>query len=266
MCGKALPFRSRRYLVSARLRLAYLGVASAKFKRVVSESRRLSAHQAAKPQTGPMTQSLHEIVNSYNADAPLVEASTIPSSWYTDQRIFELEKETVFTKSWQVAARIDQLIKSGDYVTTEIGDEPIVIVRGNDNQLRGFFNVCRHHAAAVMIEREGHANQMRCPYHGWTYSLEGGLKGTPDFNEVCSFDRAENGLIPIQIAVWKKWVFARLRGQVRPLNESDAELAEFIGAELIEQFGNLDVESLHWFQRRSYRLNCNGKVFVDNCP
>jgi choline monooxygenase len=211
-----------------------------------------------------MTQSLREIVNVYNADALLAEASTIPSSWYTDQRIFELEKETVFTKSWQVAARIDQLIKSGDYVTTEIGDEPIVIVRGNDNQLRGFFNVCRHHAAAVMTEREGHANQMRCPYHGWTYSLEGELKGTPDFNDVCSFDRAENGLIPIQIAVWKKWVFARLAGQSQPLNESDAELARFIGAELTEQFGNLDLENLHWFERRSYNLNCNWKVFVDN--
>ncbi len=211
-----------------------------------------------------MDSSLEGIIDSYNPAAPLAEASTIPSPWYTDQRIFELEKETVFTRSWQVAARIDQLIKSGDYVTTEIGDEPIVIVRGNDNQLRGFFNVCRHHAAAVMTEREGHANQMRCPYHGWTYSLEGGLKGTPDFNEVCSFDRAENGLIPIQIAVWKKCVFARLGGQVRPLNESDAELAEFIGAELIEQFGNLDLENLHWFERRSYRLNCNWKVFVDN--
>ena len=64
-----------------------------------------------------------------------------------------------------------------------------------DNVLRGFFNVCRHHAAAVMTEPEGTANQLRCPYHGWTYSLEGELKGTPDFSGVCNFDRSANGLV-----------------------------------------------------------------------
>jgi len=208
--------------------------------------------------------SISQIISTYNPDAPLAEASTIPSTWYTDERIFELEKESVFTKSWQVAARLDQLSNSGDYITTEIADEPIVIVRGSDNNLRGFFNVCRHHAAAVMTEREGRANQMRCPYHGWTYSLAGELKGTPDFNDVCSFDRAENGLIPIQIAVWSKWVFARLGGQVGTQNQSDAELAEFLGADLLEEFNGLDLEKLHWFERRIYRLNCNWKVFVDN--
>ena len=208
--------------------------------------------------------SISQIISTYNPDAPLAEASTIPSTWYTDERIFELEKESVFTKSWQVAARLDQLSNSGDYITTEIADEPIVIVRGSDNNLRGFFNVCRHHAAAVMTEREGRANQMRCPYHGWTYSLAGELKGTPDFNDVCSFDRAENGLIPIQIAVWSKWVFARLGGQVGTQNQSDAELAEFLGADLLEEFNGLDLEKLHWFERRSYRLDCNWKVFVDN--
>src|SRR5580765_6900588 len=208
--------------------------------------------------------SISQIISTYNPDAPLAEASTIPSTWYTDERIFELEKESVFTKSWQVAARLDQLSNSGDYITTEIADEPIVIVRGSDNNLRGFFNVCRHHAAAVMTEREGSANQMRCPYHGWTYSFAGELKGTPDFNDVCSFARAENGLIPIQIAVWSKWVFARLGGQVGTQNQSDAELVEFLGADLLEEFNGLDLEKLHWFERRSYRLDCNWKVFVDN--
>ena len=211
-----------------------------------------------------MDRSINQIIDAYNPDAPLAEASTIPSGWYTDGRLFELEKESVFTRSWQVAARLDQLTNPGDYVTAEIADEPIVIVRGSDNHLRGFFNVCRHHAAAVMTEREGHANQMRCPYHGWTYSLEGELKGTPDFNDVCSFDRAENGLIPIQIAVWGKWVCARLSGQIRPQNESDAELAEFLGADLLAEFNELDLGNFYWFERRSYTLDCNWKVFVDN--
>ena len=208
--------------------------------------------------------SLKEIVNGYNPDALLAEASTIPSAWYTDQRIFELEKQTVFN-SWQFAARADQFREPGDYVTTEIAGEPIVIVRGGDNATRGFFNVCRHHAAAVMTEPEGHANQMRCPYHGWTYSLEGELKGTPDFNDVCNFERADNGLPSIEIALWEKWVFVRLGSlQNSSLNNSNASLTRFPGTDLADQIRRLGLENLHWCERRRYTLNCNWKVFVDN--
>jgi nitrite reductase/ring-hydroxylating ferredoxin subunit len=114
--------------------------------------------------------SLDEIIASYDPEAPLAEASTIPAAWYTDARLFELEKKTVFGRSWQFTARADQLEEPGNFVTTEIAGEPILIVRGNDKVMRGFFNVCRHHAAAVMTEPAGHANQIRCPYHGWTYS------------------------------------------------------------------------------------------------
>src|SRR5215475_8711103 len=142
-----------------------------------------------------MNQELADIIATYNPNAPLEEASTIPASWYTDKRIYELELQSVFARSWQFAARIDQLQAPGQYVTTEIAREPIVVVRGSDHKLRGFFNVCRHHAAAVMTEPAGTANQLRCPYHGWTYSLEGLLKGTPDFSGVCNFERSQNSLL-----------------------------------------------------------------------
>ena len=203
-----------------------------------------------------MTVSLRDIIDSYNPDAPLIEASTIPSSWYTDDRILELEKQSVFSRSWQFVARVDQLPEPGNYVTTELAGEPIVIVRGGDGELRGFFNVCRHHAAAVMTEAEGRANQMRCPYHGWTYSLEGELKGTPDFSEVCNFEKAENGLVPVEIATWEKWVFARLG--------IGTKIEGFLGSDLIEQIQGLNLADLHWLERRRYTLNCNWKVFVDN--
>jgi choline monooxygenase len=204
---------------------------------------------------------LHEIIASYNPDAPLAEASTIPAPWYTDERVFELEKRAVFGRSWQFAARIDQLREPGDFVTTEIAGEPIVIVRGSDNVVRGFFNVCRHHAAAVMTEVAGHANQMRCPYHGWTYSLEGELKGTPDFSEVCNFDRGKNGLAPIEISAWENWVLVRLESGA---DESRVGLDDFLEADLIDQFHGLNLANLHWHERRRYTLNCNWKVFVDN--
>jgi choline monooxygenase len=218
--------------------------------------------------------SLREIIARYTPDAPLAEASTIPAAWYTDERVFELEQQTVFSQAWQFAARIDQLESPGDFVTTEIAGEPIVIVRGNDHVVRGFFNVCRHHAAAVMTEARGQANQMRCPYHGWTYSLEGELKGTPDFSGVCNFDREQNGLASVEISAWGNWVLARLEGEqldsgtgvppVTHAQDARATLDDFLGTDLINQFRSLNLAKLHWLERRCYTLNCNWKVFVDN--
>jgi phenylpropionate dioxygenase-like ring-hydroxylating dioxygenase large terminal subunit len=210
-----------------------------------------------------MKTSLADIIAAYDTTASLDKASTIPAHWYTDERVFDLEQQTVFGRSWQVAARIDQLEKPGDYVTTEVGGEPIVIVRGSDDRLRGFFNVCSHHAAAVMTEAEGHANNLRCPYHGWTYSLEGELKGTPDFNDVCNFERSENGLQQIEIGSWEKWLLARIAG-AEPAALCDVTAQQVFEAGLSAQIRALKLADLHWFERRRYLLNCNWKVFVDN--
>jgi choline monooxygenase len=204
--------------------------------------------------------SVKEIIDSYNPDAPLEQASTIPATWYTDEDLYRLELQTVFAHSWQMICRADQLQNPGQYVTADFGNEPIVVVKGNDNVVRGFFNVCRHHAAAVMTEPEGKANQLRCPYHGWTYSLEGELKGTPDFAGVCNFDRAANGLVPVETAVWEKWVFVRAETD----GEQQPPLNDFLGEDLIGQIHPLKLGNLHWMERRHYAFDCNWKVFVDN--
>ena len=231
-----------------------------------------------------MASSISQIINGYDPSKPLERASTIPASWYTDTRVFELEQQTVFSRSWQVAARIDQLQKPGDYVTTEIADEPIVVVRGSDNQIRAFFNVCSHHAAAVMTEPHGNAPQMRCPYHGWSYSLEGELKGTPDFSGVCDFDRAGNGLTPVEVAVWENWIFVKTDGgqlvgkQAAGLPSTpeacvpnsasrtleNQSIESWLGAPLVNEIEALGLSTLHWFERRKYIIGCNWKVFVDN--
>ena len=207
-----------------------------------------------------MTRTLAELIDSYDPEAPLENALTIPASWYTDLRLYELEQQTVFTNSWQLAGRVDQLREPGQYVTWEISGEPIVIVRGNDGQLRGFFNVCRHHAAAVMTEPAGTAPHLRCPYHGWTYSLEGELKGAPDFAGVCNFDKAVNGLLPIQTTVWENWVFVRIGDS----NIDKSSMAEFPCPDLVNQIQPLDLIKLQWLERRHYTFDCNWKVFVDN--
>src|SRR5438552_12709346 len=116
-----------------------------------------------------MDASLERIVRSYDDTAPLERASTIPAAWYTDERIAALERQTVFSRTWQMIGRAAQVAEAGQFLTGEIAGEPIVVTRGNDGVLRAFFNVCRHHAAAVMTEPEGKASLLRCPYHGWTY-------------------------------------------------------------------------------------------------
>jgi len=192
--------------------------------------------------------SLKSIISSYDPTTPLEEASTIPASWYLDPEVADLERRTVFSKSWQLAARVDQVEKPGQYVTSTVADEPLVIVRGDDGILRGFFNVCRHHAAAVMTDPYGEADHLRCPYHGWTYSLEGDLKAAPDLGGVHNFDRESMGLVPVEIAVWKRWVMARLEPR---------------GPSMTDQPG-LDAGRFLWFERRHYILDCNWKIFVDN--
>jgi choline monooxygenase len=200
---------------------------------------------------------LRELITNYNPNSPLAEASTPPSTWYTDPGIFALERRTILSRSWQLAARIDQIGSHGQYFTCDIAGEPILVVRGNDDVLRGFFNVCRHHAAAITTQCEGRTENLRCPYHGWTYDLSGALVHTPEFAGVADFDRSANSLIPVQVAEWRGWVFAKL-------HRGAPTLPEFLSADLVERLEPLNFERFSWFKRRSYFLNCNWKVFVDN--
>src|SRR5262245_16739989 len=202
-------------------------------------------------------QTIHEIIASYNPDLSLENAWTIPASWYVDARVMDLERRTVFSRTWQMVGRTDQVREPGQYITSEVSGEPIVVVRGSDGVVRGFLNVCRHHAAAVLTEPEGRTGNLRCPYHGWTYSLEGELKGTPDFAGVCGFDRSESGLVPLDTALWENWVFVRLES-------GGPAIEECLGRSLVSEMTAPGLQKLRWMERRHYSLNCNWKVFVDN--
>ena len=206
------------------------------------------------------TRSVAQVIADYDASLPLERASTIPAAWYTDPRVFELELRTVFWDCWQVVARVDELRGAGDFVTRVLpGGDPIVVVRGNDDVLRAFFNVCRHHASAVITEGAGSAQQFRCPYHGWTYALDGMLKGTPDWTDVCDFDRASQGLVPLDCTVSEAWVFVRPRRDQAPVS-----LQQFLSHDLSTRLRARTFGAFSWMERRRYVLDCNWKVFVDN--
>src|SRR5215470_7038006 len=177
-----------------------------------------------------MTEPLERILAAYDDTAPVEQAWTIPASWYTDPRIAELERRTVWSRTWQLVGRAAQVAAPGEFVTAEVAGEPIVVVRGADGVLRGFFNVCRHHAAAVMTAPCGKVDRLRCPYHGWTYDLAGQLRGVPEFDGVRDFDRGAMGLAPVAVDTWE----------------------------------GLALGELAFCERREYTLACNWKVFVDN--
>jgi len=201
--------------------------------------------------------SVRDILNSYNPADALDKASTIPAPWYFDPRIAQLERETVFAANWQVVGRLDQVRQAGQFFTIDVNDEPLLIVRSDDDKLRAFYNVCRHHAAAVELQPSGCAKQFRCPYHGWTYGNDGTLKGMVEFEGVCNFDRKDNGLVPIRVDTWENFVFVNLDGKAAPLVEFLSQVPSLVAPLKL-------TERLHYFDRRIYTLKCNWKVYVDN--
>ena len=204
-----------------------------------------------------MERSVRDIVSLYNPASPLEEAWTIPAPWYFDPRIAALERASVFSSTWQVVGRADEVRDPGQFFTVELAGEPLVVVRGDDGQLRAFYNVCRHHAAAVVTDPNGYAKQFRCPYHGWTYGIDGALKGMVEFEGVCNFDRVKNGLVSVRADTWENFVFVNLEGRAAPLRD-------FLGV-VPELVAPLELsKKLHFFNRRIYTLSCNWKVYVDN--
>lgn len=200
-----------------------------------------------------MEPDLDSLLALYDPARPLAEASTIPGPWYTDPRILELEKRGVFGSSWQFVARLDQLQRRGQYVTAEVAGEPVVVVR-DDAGLRAFYNVCRHHATLVMAQPCGECTVLRCPYHGWTYGLDGRLKAAPDMGG--ELDKSKVGLAPVRVDAWENFVFVNL-------DPAAPGLPEFLGG-LPGQVAPLAVGGLKFFERRVYDFRCNWKVYVDN--
>ena len=203
-----------------------------------------------------MPHRLQALIAEYDATAPLDRSWTIPASWYREQQVAQAERKSVFGCSWQCIGGIDQLSRPGQFVTADVAGEPVVAVRGNDGRLRAFFNVCRHHAAAVVPQACGSAELLRCPYHGWTYGLDGTLKGAPDFAGVQDFNPETNGLIPVQVEQWEQFVFVNLCRTM-------PSVRDFFGG-FADRASSLELGKLRFVQRRTYELRCNWKVFVDN--
>ncbi len=191
----------------------------------------------------------------FDPELPFREASTPPSSWYTSPEIAARESELVFGRSWQLAARADQLGGPGDYVAGVTADEPWVVLRDGTGALAAFSNVCRHKATTIMVGA-GRVDALVCPYHGWTYGLDGRLASAPRLGSVIGFDREACSLPELAAVAWGPLVLMHGEpGAPSPAAacpELDAALTASGWADLIH------------VGRREYEVACNWKAFCDN--
>jgi choline monooxygenase len=193
-------------------------------------------------------------------------AETLASRFYTEPGVLALEKERIFRRTWQLVGTLSQpcgevngkrrtIADAESYFTGDVAGEPIVVVRDATGKLRAFSNVCRHRAGPI-AEGAGCRKVFNCAYHGWTYTLDGRLIGTPEVDGMEFFDRSTMGMVPVRCETWQQFIFVNFAA-VGP------SLSEYLGniPELTREFS---FSGLKLVERRDYIVNCNGKVYVDN--
>ena len=181
---------------------------------------------------------------------------TLPYSWYSDPAIYRLEQERIFRRTWQYVGHVGQLPARGSYVGARAGDVPVLVVRGRDLELRAFLNVCRHRGA-VLVDGEGRRETIQCPYHAWTYDLDGALRRAPRGDEL-EADQDELALVPLPLDTWGPFVFVNADPEAPPLAETLGDLPALVAA------AGIDVDALVFHHRAESRHEANWKICCEN--
>lgn len=189
------------------------------------------------------------------ADDPIERASTIPALWYTLPEVFAFEKEAVFASTWQYVEHAGSLRENGSVVVGQAAGNPILLVRDTEGTLRGFYNVCRHRGGPI-ARCPGSQTMLQCRYHGWTYRLDGSLRGVPRFNRAELFDKRDYGLVSVRLDQWEDLLFVNLDGTAPPLGVCLEGI--------VERIRPISIAEMRFHSRVSYDIACNWKVYVDN--
>jgi len=193
-------------------------------------------------------------------------AETLASRYYTDPAILIQEKKRIFRRTWQLVGTLSQLCGEangvrrtiedpGAYFTVDVIGEPVVVVRDQAGTLRAFSNVCRHRAGPI-AQGAGCRNVFQCGYHGWTYTLQGKLIGTPEVDGVECFDRSTMGMVPLRCETWEQFIFVNFDHEALPFSAFLGNIPQLAAA--------FPFTGLEPAERREYEVNCNWKVYVDN--
>jgi phenylpropionate dioxygenase-like ring-hydroxylating dioxygenase large terminal subunit len=187
----------------------------------------------------------------------LADNRTLPWSWYSDPAVLKLEQDRIFGRSWQYAGHTAQLAEPGSFMATRVGNLPIVVVRDREGDLRGFVNVCRHRGSVICVG-EGRRETLQCPYHAWTYGLDGSLLNAPRSDREPGFDASELALVPIQVDAWGPFVFANPDPDAAPLADHLGELPNLLAAD------GVDFDTLSFSRRADGEYDANWKVCSEN--
>jgi choline monooxygenase len=182
---------------------------------------------------------------------------TLPYAWYTDPDVLRREQDRIFRPSWQYVGHLGELPGPGTYFTSRAGRTPIVVTRARDGELRAFLNVCRHRGFPL-AEGAGRRETIQCPYHAWTYGLDGTLRAAPRSDEEPAFPQEQLGLCAIAVDTWGPFVFASTARDAEPLAEALGSMPAQV-AEL-----GLDVDSLVHHTRWEGELDANWKIVCEN--
>jgi choline monooxygenase len=188
-------------------------------------------------------------------DPRLPHASTLPSRFYVDPAVLAQEKRQIFARTWQLVGREDQVAEAGQFFTTQIADEPVLVVRGSDDAVRAMSNVCRHRAGPV-AKGSGKRPVLQCGYHGWTYGLDGRLLATPEMDGIEDFDRSQCILPQFRVESWLGLLFVNLD----PAAPSLRDHLDDLGSRLERR----DYRGFRLAARKEWELACDWKVYVDN--
>ena len=184
---------------------------------------------------------------------PAASASTLPAVCYTDREVHRVERDTVFRRGWIGVGRFDRWSDVGDFSAIDLGGVPVVVVRDTD-RLRAFANTCSHRSSQVMVG-DGNCSRMRCPFHFWTYALDGRLLGAPSMQRTDGFDRGEHGLHEFALVERYGFVFVSLEGSAPPIDEWLGDFGE------VHEASNL--AGLVTTHRREFTVECNWKGFAE---
>jgi choline monooxygenase len=185
-------------------------------------------------------------------------ARTLPYAWYDDPAVLRVEQERIFARSWQYATRADVVAEPGSMTPAWAGSLPVLVVRPHDGQLRGFVNVCRHRGH-VLCEANARRETIQCPYHAWTYGLDGALRSAPRAEREEAFDSAALSLVPVSVDAWGPFVFVNPDPSAAPLADSLGDLPRLLAE------GGVDLDRLRFHSRaESDEYACNWKVCAEN--
>jgi choline monooxygenase len=181
---------------------------------------------------------------------------TYPWTWYEDPEIARRERERIFRRAWQYAGRRDELTAPGSFAATRVGGLPVVLTRDRDDVLRAFANVCRHRGALV-AHGTGERGTLQCPYHAWTYGLDGCLRGAPRTRGDDDFDAGGLGLVPMAVDTWGPFVFVNPDAGAPPLGEALGDLPAVVAAH------GTDVDALRFHHRVEYEIRAIWKFAIE---